>query len=782
MAVRSSGLNEDGAQKSYAGVFESILNVTWDNLLSAIEEVHSSLRSARVAAYSGKEDERGGILVQKMVPAEYAGVLFTEHPASTGCMLAEVVPGLGDALVSGNATPKSYRFGRLTSTPLDSEKPPIDLAPLLTLGRKVEEIFGRPQDIEWAYSHGHFHILQARDITTSARDGSGPKALLERERDRLLSLAALGLAREAEARGQKGPETRATALFAQNELSELMPRPTPLSLSFMERLWSGGGSTDLACRALGVPYDVDEDAPPYANSVFGALYINRMEERRRLSRGPGALASFRLARAPAALEREFREEFLPRFLEEVRFREALEPSRLLLPELLSLFKEWTQRFVTETYVYAEKINLAADFYLKVAKKELEKRGLDPAAFLGHLPPTVVHQAMSLLPKIRSGEREVGEFLAIFGHRAPEDYELAQPRYREDPRLVAELASLAEVQVPDSRDGLLPPEGSDDKLLKVTMERSRHFQVLKEEAKHHALRELATLRTLLVEIDARLELDDGIFYLTVDEVAMLGDQFCNQAIDLIDRRRSIAEEWKAVELPTELTIVQLEGMNTEAITTGCAVVVSAGEKSGILRGTRVSGDKEVVGRVRVIHHPKEIHSFQAGEVLVARFTDPTWTPLFPMASGVITEVGGWLSHAAIVAREYNISGIVGVNGAMNSLKTGQMVRLCSNGTIEPIESDRRRHHRVPLLARVALSKQGETIDAILRNLSRTGALIEVGEELETGQGIHLRISSDTEEVRAEVVRKDASGRYGVHFTTPFGGPFPPYDPQEGPVKN
>jgi phosphohistidine swiveling domain-containing protein len=390
--------------------------------------------------------------------------------------------------------------------------------------------------------------------------------------------------------------------------------------------------------------------------------------------------------------------------------------------------------------------------------------------------------MSLLPKIGSGERDAGEFLAIFGHRAPEDYELAQPRYREAPELVDELASRAKERLPDSRNDLLPPEGSDDRLLRVTVERARHFQVLKEEAKHHALRELATLRTLLVEIDARLELDDGIFYLTLEEVAMLGDQFRDQALGLIDRRRKTAEDWKAVVLPTELTVGQLEALSSEAIATGGAVVVSAGENGGALRGTRVSGDKEVVGRVRLIHHAKEIYSFQAGEILVARFTDPTWTPLFPMAAGVIAEVGGWLSHAAIVAREYNITGIVGAQGAMTALKTGQLVRLCSSGAVEPIDTDRRRHQRVPMSARVALLRQGESIEAILRNLSRTGALVEVCEELETGQGIYIRISADGEEVRAEVVRRDSSGRYALHFTTPLAGSFPQYDLQEGPVKN
>ena len=299
--MRSSGLNEDGAKFSYAGVFESTLNVGRENLLEALETVRASLISQHASSYGGAANGRGGILVQKMVNAEYAGVLFTEHPTSTGCCVVEMVSGLGDAVASGNITPDPYCFGRLSGRPLDSRKPPVDLRPLLALGRRAEGLFGTPQDIEWAYAGGRFFILQSRDITTSVRESSSPRGAIERERHRLLELAS----------GASPDEI----IFGQNELSELLPRPTPLSLSFMERLWAPGGSTDLACRALGVPYLVEEDSPPYVTSVFGALYVNRREERRRLRKDLGPLAAFRLSRSAERISRHFQDEVLPAFLE-----------------------------------------------------------------------------------------------------------------------------------------------------------------------------------------------------------------------------------------------------------------------------------------------------------------------------------------------------------------------------------------------------------------------------------------------------------------------------------
>src|SRR5262249_18537843 len=334
VAVGSSGLDEDGAKFSHAGVFESTLNVGRENLLEALETVRASFASDRASAYAGAASGRGGILVQKMVNAEYAGVFFTEHPTSTGCSVVELASGLGDAVASGSVTPDPYCFGRLGGGPLGSRTPPVGRRPLLALGRRAEDLFGTPQDIEWAYAGGRFFILQSRDITTSVRESSSPRGATERERHRLLGLAS----------GASSDEI----VFGQNELSELLPRPTPLSLSFMERLWAPGGSTDLACRTLGIPYLVEEDSPPYVTSVFGALYVNRREERRRLSKDLGPLAAFRLSRSAERISRHFQDEVLPAFLEETRLREAIDFSRLSERELLSLAGRWTHRFVTET--------------------------------------------------------------------------------------------------------------------------------------------------------------------------------------------------------------------------------------------------------------------------------------------------------------------------------------------------------------------------------------------------------------------------------------------------
>lgn len=742
VAVRSSGSNEDGSDRSYAGVFESILDVRPEGLFEAIEGVAGSLSSGRAQAYANSRTETGGIVIQTMVPAEYAGVLFTEHPGESGAAAIELVAGLGDELVSGRVDPLSFRFGRVSGRLLEDRQPPIDLAPLLELGRKIEAAFKKPQDIEWAFARGRFQILQARDITRRCTDSADGRAIRERERSRLLDLARNAADGEV--------------VLAQNELSELLPEPTPFSLAWMDEMWAYGGSTHLACRSLGIPYEVLPDSPPFAIGAFGALYVNRLEEKRRLSKGPGALASFRLSRNAAEIERSWREDYLGGFQREMRMCEALDLGRLRFDELVDLFRRTSTRFLTENYVRAEIVNIAADFYFKSAVRQLEKNKLDPAQHLSHLPPTVVHEAMERIAQIGRGEAELSEFMGFFGHRAPHDYELAEPRYFETPSVAMSMASRS---AGISAHGPRAVPTIEKRVLRLAVERARGFQALKEEAKHHAMRELAFVRTLVLEIGRRLGVDEGIFHLTPAEVRGLTESAWRDSasVQRILERQEELEALREVRLPREITATTLESLDVEL---GARALIPRGTTE--LRGTRVAGCGDVSGRVRVLLRAEGIEDFRKGEILVARFTDPTWTSVFPLALGIVTEVGGWLSHAAILAREYGITGIVGADGALHSLRNGDLVNLRSDGTIELL-GERRAEDRVPISVTVDLRRATETVHARLADLSHRGALILVPErQLTIGEKVDLDVPEIAGLLSATVVRNGLPGIYGVRF--------------------
>ncbi len=747
VAVRSSGANEDGAARSYAGVFDSILEVPAARLIEAIEAVARSWDNERAAAYTGGARESGSIIVQAQVPAEYAGVLFTEHPAESGSFAVELVEGLGDGLVSGRVQPLAIRLGRESGRVLDGGVPPIDLAPLYALGRRVEALFGAPQDVEWAHHDGRFLLLQARDITRLARAGEDEAARREAERHRLLTIAS-GAGDAADA-----------VVLAQNELSELLPRPTPLSLSLMERLWDYGGSTQLACDELGVPYESGPDAAPLLVTAFGHLYVDLREQRRRTRRAPSALAAFRLARAAEELERTWREEHRPRALAAARRDAALDFGRMALPDLVAFLRERRARFVQEDYARAEVINVAADLYLKTAVRELERRGLDPAEHLGHVPVTVVQEGQRILARAADDPAAFEQFLEHSGHRAPHDWELAEPRYEEDPGLVSELARRFHGDAGRPPSARVPLQG---RVLELAVVRALRWQALKEEAKHVALRDLCCLRRAVLAIAERTGLGERIFLLRFEEVERLDDARyrAEDAPRLVAEREAERDALAGVHLPAEITAAFLEDVELRA-----AGALPRPVRAGALKGTRVSGTGGVIGRARVLRAPGEIDRFVDGEILVARFTDPAWMPLFSRASAIVTEVGGWLSHAAIQAREHGLPAIVGVRGALDALQDGDLIRLAPDGTVERLEerrSERRRPVSIPVIVRAARS----AIDGSLANLSTHGALLHIrGERLEVGEELTIQIACGAQHA-AVVVRNGVPGNYGIQVASPI----------------
>ena len=253
-----------------------------------------------------------------MVHAEYAGVLFTRDPAAGGLAMVEVVEGTAENLVSGLVRPQTCRFGRVSNKPFGKSAAPIDLRPLLALGDKAERLFGRAQDIEWAYRDGRFHLVQSRDITRNTA-GDADTVALQDDYARAVDLA-------------KGA-TSDEIVFGKNELSEMLPRPTPLSLSLMESLWASGGSVDLAARQLGLSYPVQEGSN-LLTTILGRLYVDKREERSR-ALAIGSLAMRRLLRDADRIERDFRENFLPQFLGEARLQTVADFEKLATEELVA---------------------------------------------------------------------------------------------------------------------------------------------------------------------------------------------------------------------------------------------------------------------------------------------------------------------------------------------------------------------------------------------------------------------------------------------------------------
>jgi hypothetical protein len=141
--VRSCASDEDSAKHSFAGVFESVLNVPRDGLETAIRKVRASFEAPRVKSYAATAGA-GSVLVQRMVAAEYA--LFTRDPSASGLSIIELVKGTAEKVVSGAARPLTFRYGRVSGRQFGDASPPIDLRPLLALGQQAEQL-NRPMRV-----------------------------------------------------------------------------------------------------------------------------------------------------------------------------------------------------------------------------------------------------------------------------------------------------------------------------------------------------------------------------------------------------------------------------------------------------------------------------------------------------------------------------------------------------------------------------------------------------------------------------------------------------------
>jgi rifampicin phosphotransferase len=658
LAVRSSAMAEDGSNHSFAGVFESVLNVDRDGLETAIAKVRGSFEAVRVGSYAVQAGV-GSVLLQRMVDAEYSGVLFTRAPSAGGLMMVELVRGTAENLVSGVARPKAFRFGRVSKKPFGHEEAPINLGPLLALGDAAERLFGGPQDIEWTYRDGQFSLVQSRDITRPVM-GDGEAAAMQKDLARVVDIA-------------KGAGSDDFA-FGKNELSEMLPRPTPLSLSLMESLWASGGSIDLAARELGLSYRVEEGTT-YLVTILGRLYVDKREEKSRaLAIGP--MAARRLLRDADRIERDFREGFLPLFVGEARLMAVADFEELSAADLVAEIERLRDRFVYDTHVAVDVINITASFYLERARAALGKAGIDPSSLLGHIPETFENRAIAEIADAPAKSRR-WLLLKHFGHRALLDYELSEPRYAEDFNTLNRMVTGRE------QAGRAPYHDTPvlSRSLAKSVNIARRFQTLKEDAKHHSLGELAVLRRAVLALDRRFGLDGGAFYLTFDELLTITGQTAAALRDVAARRRDQAALLrKCASLPSMLTPHDLEA-------------ASAGDLSqlhkspDLIHGTRVSGSKVVEGRALVIgeddaEHGNPMADFRDGDIIVAAMINPAWLPYFSRAGGFVSEVGGWLSHPAILAREYDVAMVVGAEG-IDRIASGSRLRLNLDGTIQVI---------------------------------------------------------------------------------------------------
>jgi len=713
LAVRSSAAQEDSALVSFAGSFETLLNVRGEaELRQAIETVFRSHAAARVQAYAaalGADASAPGmaVVVQRMVPAEHAGVLFTADPVSGShaALVGNAVRGLGEALVSGEADALAFQLAR----PHGQYSGPPELKryarQLFALAQRLEAELGGPQDIEWAAAGGRVALLQARPITTLRASNAATGEWND-------SLAGDYLWTNTNY-GEAVPDvmTPATWSMLQIFMHELLPITAPgrhpiignlagrfyFNLSLISSLMAATGFKRARILAETeefygrLPPDMDLPLIPFALLPLFALLV------------PFGLKA---KRRVLARQRE-----LPAYLAgEAATAEALHTALGAVNDPAALAALWAAS-VRPAFQHASQMMQAGTSQYENAARALRRTlvravgvedcnallsGINAGGALASLGPVLG------LWQVSQGQLSQADFVAQYGHRGAHELELSWPRPAEDPNwLAAQLANAAQVDVPAllARQQAQHAAAWERYAARFPRQAPAMRRKLDEGAAGGRRREAArggltrmagVVRAYLLRAAALTGLGDGVFFLTLEEMAahLRGEAEGQTAVSYIPARRKTHSHYSALPAYPSLIRGRFDPFQWAADPNRRSDIFDAQARpqpatAPDMTLTGYAGAAGVVeGRVRVLASVEAAGELLAGEILVAATTNIGWTPVFPRAAAVITDVGAPLSHAAIVARELGIPAVVGTGTATMRLRTGDRVRV--NGGLGLVE--------------------------------------------------------------------------------------------------
>jgi len=712
VAVRSSALGEDSSRASFAGQYETRLNVEGSEALAAaIRECIGSLRNARATAYRdeklGPGDVRMNVVVQQMVDARAAGVLFTANPmnARRDQVVVDAVRGLGEALVSGHTTPDHWvldRRGVVVQREIQGSEPVLSDAErtmLLREALQAESYFDTPIDMEWAIDQeGRVRWLQARPITELPAD---PNELdTTPDPAHVYTWANIGEMMP----GAVTPLTysitgRGIDIGMQHAYRRSGVSVPPgdgiryvgmyfghlfLNLTMLAEIAAdvAGSTKAQMCMAL-CGRDIGEIPEPEPSSKIkrafnGTRYFYQLASASKHRRDMDALlAKLSLPRAGSA-ESLYRslDENLPQIWKAYELHLlSSSSSGALSPILLGILAKGAEPTQEHHAAVAEMLAGAKDVESADIAEGVERiidALLDNPEAEGSFASVDVGTALEWLRSRASGEagRELERYLERHGHRAVRELELRQRGWGVDPApLVASLQSGFRAKVKHWTQARPKPAArpSDHRVLRRLLPIA-HAAIRCREHTKSALVAVTTefkhtYRALgaAMAAEGRLPDEDAVFFLTHDELGELLAGRSELAALAVDRR-------KVIDYQMPLHFPQVFRDRPEPLQ-----MSAIEDDGGALVGKPVSRGK-VTGRARVVETLDEAAGLRAGEILIAPITDVGWTPYFSLIAGLATDVGSAVSHGAVVAREYGLPAVVNLRVATSRFRTGDLVTL------------------------------------------------------------------------------------------------------------
>jgi rifampicin phosphotransferase len=678
------------------------------------------------------------VVVQEMIVPDAAGILFTADPVTSNrkVVTVEASFGLGEALVSGLVNPDVYkvRDGAVVEKvvaakhlaihaspgggtreqaiePARQEQPALtdaQVVRLAQLARRIESHFGCPQDIEWCLVDDDFHIVQSRPITTlfpipviddgqnhvyvsvghqqMMTDPMKPLGLSVWQLTALRPMYAAGGRLFVDvASGLASPASRAGLLEALGKSDPLIGDALRTILErgdFIPSLPDEGPGTPPAGDT---PATIEAD-PAIVTDLIGRnqASISTLTQRIR-SKSGSALLDFILEDI-----QELKQILFDPHSHRV-FMSAMDATWWLNEQLQAWLGE---KNAADTLTQSVPHNVTSEMGLALLDvADAIRPHPDVMAFLQDVEDEGFLDELTKFAGGREAHDAIRDFLDMYGMRCVGEIDITRPRWSERPTTLVPLIlgniknfepgagkrrfdqgrreAWEKEQEVLARLRALPDGERKAEETKQMIDRVRTFIGYREYPKYGIVSRYFVYKMALMAEAERLvqaqvlQEKEDIFYLTLEE---LRDVVHTNRVDdqLIRQRKEAFRSYQALTPPRVLT-------------SDGEVVAGAYRRddvpAGALVGLPVSAGT-IEGRARVILHMEEAE-FEAGDILVTAYTDPSWTPLFLAINGLVTEVGGLMTHGAVIAREYGLPAVVGVEHATQLIRDGQQIRV--NGT-------------------------------------------------------------------------------------------------------
>lgn len=728
-AVRSSASAEDLPTTSFAGQLDSYLGVVGgDAVLAHVRRCWASLLTERAVTYRlrggfDRSDVRIAVIVQRMVDAEISGVLFTADPVTSNrhVTTVEAIPGLGDALVSGRVAPDVFRVrdGRVVDTVTAGDQPVLtdeQALRLATSGRRIESAFGAPQDVEWCLAGDEIHIVQSRPITTlypipESDDGQSHVYVSFGHQQMMtdamtpLGLSVMLLTTPAPVvpaggrlfvdvtRQLASPATREGIVSALGDSDPLIGDALRTVLArddFLPTAADAGqnAASDADPPAAAAAPSQLLDADP---SIVNELVASSRESIAALTR------EMQTASGPAVFDVVTND--LER-LRDVLFGQSthLRVINTVLDTttwLTDTLESWLgEKGAVDTLTQSAPGNVTSEMGLAL---------LDVADAIRPHPQVVEmlrdaeecgdDDFLERLPSIPGGSAAaaaIRSYLDSYGVRCVGEIDITRPRWSEQPTALLP-AILANVSTFDAGESTRRFERG---LRQAREKRAEVLQRLRglpggDEKADETAHRIDVLRTFLgyreypkFDIVSRYFVYKQALLAEADRLVHAGvlherdDAFFLTFAEFREAVRRGAVDHATVRTRREEFATHRSLTPPRVLTSEGEIVTGAYRRAdvpdGALLGLPVSTGA-VEGRARVVTDMAEA-DLAPGDILVTSYTDPSWTPVFVSIAALVTEVGGQMTHGAVVAREYGLPAVVGVERATQLIGDGQRIRV------------------------------------------------------------------------------------------------------------